>query len=109
MDVTELTRKLVRIPSVSGKEQGCVDLLREVLPKPFVAGRNIYAVRGDGQKTLLLNSHTDTVPASGRWNPIRCSISTDLPLPLIPTITTDSPGCTSSDSPFRTATPPNDL
>jgi acetylornithine deacetylase len=67
MDVTELTRKLVRIPSVSGKEQGCVDLLREVLPKPVVAGRNIFSVRGDGLQTLLLNSHTDTVPATDAW------------------------------------------
>ncbi|MHC4549061.1 MAG: M20/M25/M40 family metallo-hydrolase [Planctomycetota bacterium] len=67
MDVVELTRSLVQIPSISGKEQGCVDLLRTVLPSPTVSGRNIYAVRGEGPTTLLLNSHTDTVPPSDAW------------------------------------------
>jgi len=67
MDVVELTRDLVRIPSVSGSEEGCVALLRKVLPGATVSGRNVYAVRGDGPRTLLLNSHTDTVPASAEW------------------------------------------
>jgi acetylornithine deacetylase len=67
MDVVELTRALVRIPSVSGSEQGCVELLRERLGGATVAGRNVFAVRGSGPDTLLLNSHTDTVPASPEW------------------------------------------
>lgn len=67
MDVVELTRALVRIPSVSGDEAGCVALLREMLPDAVVSGRNVWASRGDGEDTLLLNSHTDTVPASGEW------------------------------------------
>lgn len=67
MDVVELTRALVRIPSVSGNEHGCVALLREMLPLAAVAGRNLFAVRGAGEDTLLLNSHMDTVPASPEW------------------------------------------
>ena len=66
-DVVELTRALVRIPSVSGNEARCVALLAEVLPGAVVSGRNVFAVRGDGPRTLLLNSHTDTVPASDDW------------------------------------------
>ncbi len=67
MNVVELTRNLVRIPSVSGSEQGCVDLLAGLFPDAVISGRNIFAVRGDGPKTLLLNSHTDTVPTSPEW------------------------------------------
>ena len=67
MNVVELTQALVRIRSLSGNEQGCVDLLRETVPGARVSGRNIWAVRGDGPRTLLLNSHTDTVPDSPEW------------------------------------------
>ena len=67
MDVVELTRALVRIPSVSGHEQGCIALLRETLQGAKVVGRNLFAVRGSGSDTLLLNSHMDTVPASPEW------------------------------------------
>ncbi|MCK6458330.1 MAG: M20/M25/M40 family metallo-hydrolase [Planctomycetes bacterium] len=67
MDVVELTRALVRIPSVSGSEQGCIALLRETIQGATVLGRNLYAVRGSGEDTLLLNSHMDTVPASAEW------------------------------------------
>lgn len=69
MNVVELTRALVRIPSVSGGEAACVERLREELGAfaPRVSGRNLYAARGEGPRTLLLNSHTDTVPASKEW------------------------------------------
>jgi len=67
MDVVELTRALVRIPSVSGSEQGCISLLRETLSGATVLGRNVFAIRGSGERTLLLNSHMDTVPASAEW------------------------------------------
>ncbi|MHC4932487.1 MAG: M20/M25/M40 family metallo-hydrolase, partial [Planctomycetota bacterium] len=69
MNVIELTRELVRRPSVSGSEAECVSFLREVLREhaPAVSGRNIFAVRGTGRRALLLNSHTDTVPATGDW------------------------------------------
>ena len=67
MDVVELTRDLVRIRSLSGNEEGCVELLRAALPGAQVSGRNVFAIRGDGPRTLLLNSHTDTVPDSAEW------------------------------------------
>ena len=38
-----------------------------MLPGAVVSGRNLWAMRGDGARTLLLNSHTDTVPASPEW------------------------------------------
>jgi acetylornithine deacetylase len=65
--VVDLTRALVRIPSVSGNEEECVALLADRLGARVV-GRNVIAVRGDGPRALLLNSHTDTVPASDDWN-----------------------------------------
>jgi len=69
MNVLELAQSLVRLPSVSGNEAACVELLRGVLADhaPVVSGRNVFAMRGDGKNTLLLNSHTDTVPPSKEW------------------------------------------
>ena len=52
---------------MSGYEDGCVALLRDVLPGATVSGRNVFAFRGNGARTLLLNSHMDTVPASAEW------------------------------------------
>jgi acetylornithine deacetylase len=52
---------------VSGNEAACAELLRARLPGARVSGRNVWAARGDGPRTLLLNSHTDTVPASAEW------------------------------------------
>ncbi|HEX5137230.1 MAG TPA: M20/M25/M40 family metallo-hydrolase, partial [Planctomycetota bacterium] len=48
-------------------EQGCIALLRETIQGAAVFGRNLVAVRGSGEDTLLLNSHMDTVPASPEW------------------------------------------
>jgi len=68
-NVVELTRELVRRPSISGNEAECVAYLNEVLAEhaPTVTGRNIWATRGEGPRTLLLNSHMDTVPDSPDW------------------------------------------
>jgi len=44
-----------------------VELLRSALPGAQVLGRNVFAAKGSGPDTLLLNSHTDTVPASAEW------------------------------------------
>jgi len=65
-DVVALTQQLVRLPSVSGNEQACVELLTDLLPNARVSRRNVWASKGEG-KTLLLNSHTDTVPDSAEW------------------------------------------
>ena len=49
MNVVELCRDLVRIPSLSGAEEGCVALLQVRLRsfEPKVSGRNVFAVSGD--------------------------------------------------------------
>jgi acetylornithine deacetylase len=69
VDVVELTRELVRRPSISGNEAECVALLADVMREhaPTISGRNVWAVRGEGPRTILLNSHTDTVPDSADW------------------------------------------
>jgi len=66
-DVVGLTRELVKRPSVSGNESACVELLAGILPGAVVSGRNVWAAKGAGARTLLLNSHTDTVPAGDAW------------------------------------------
>ena len=68
----EVLEDLLRIESPSGREEGVVaylhDLLERAGARPIVQGRNIWAVRGtDDGPTLLLNSHTDTVPATSAW------------------------------------------
>lgn len=45
-----------------------MDMLRGLLPDVAVSGRNVWASRGGGKRTLLLNSHTDTVPPSADWS-----------------------------------------
>jgi acetylornithine deacetylase len=67
----EVLEDLLRIESPSGREERVVEYLRELLEragaKPRVHGRNVWAERGDGPTTLLLNSHIDTVPATSAW------------------------------------------
>jgi acetylornithine deacetylase len=69
MDVFDLTKKLISIPSISGDEGAVVDFLAEYLKRAGfevelrqAAERrpNIYARRGD--PVVVLSSHTDTVP-----------------------------------------------
>lgn len=67
-----LARDLVRIPSESGGEAAVADrleaVLRELGLEPRRSGRNVYSFLGEGGPLLLLNSHTDTVPAGGGWS-----------------------------------------
>lgn len=63
----EVLEDLVRIESPSGREERAADYLRALVPGAIVSGRNVWAVRGEGSPTLLLNSHTDTVPATPAW------------------------------------------
>jgi acetylornithine deacetylase len=69
MNVFELTRKLISIPSISGDEKSVAEFLAEYLSaagfqvelKDAAAGRpNVYAQRGDPD--VVLSTHTDTVP-----------------------------------------------
>lgn len=71
MNVVELLKDLVRLPSPSGKEELVVSYLGEVFSglgwKPVKSGRNIHVELGSGGPLLLLNSHTDTVPVGEGW------------------------------------------
>jgi acetylornithine deacetylase len=69
MNVFELTKTLISIPSVSGEERKVADYLADYLSKAgfevdlqdAVEGRpNVYARRGDPD--VVLSTHTDTVP-----------------------------------------------
>jgi len=69
MNVFELTRKLISIPSISGDEKQVADFLAEYLSgagfevelQETAAGRpNVYARRGEPE--VVLSTHTDTVP-----------------------------------------------
>lgn len=69
MNVLELTRKLISIPSISGDEKKVAEFLAEYLKaaglevelQQAAEGRpNVYARRGDPD--VVLSTHTDTVP-----------------------------------------------
>jgi acetylornithine deacetylase len=69
MDVFELTRQLIAIPSISGDEKRVVDFLADYLTaagfqvelQEAAPNRpNLYALRGVPQ--VVLSTHTDTVP-----------------------------------------------
>jgi len=69
MNVFELTRKLISIPSISGDEKAVAEFLanylREVgfeveLQEAVESRPNVYARRGDPE--VVLSTHTDTVP-----------------------------------------------
>lgn len=69
MDVLELTRQLIAIPSISGDEKRVADFLADYLSAAGFrvelqdAARdrpNVYAYRGNPQ--AVLSTHTDTVP-----------------------------------------------
>ena len=72
-DALDLAAALVAIPSVSGSEAAVVERIRVTLAgwglAPAVSGRNVWC-RIDGRRpgrTLLLQSHIDTVPSSPEW------------------------------------------
>ncbi len=66
-------KELIRIPSVSGNEEGAADCIQEVLKRHgFSVNRKIHNVwsvlhRSDKLPTILLNSHIDTVPPGDGW------------------------------------------
>jgi acetylornithine deacetylase len=69
MDVFDLTKKLISIPSISGDERAVAQFLAEYLGRAGFDVElqqtpgdrpNVYAKRGDPR--VVLSSHTDTVP-----------------------------------------------
>ena len=71
MNAVELLRELVRIPSESGHEDAVVTRLEALFEsfgwQPRREGRNLWTLLGETGPLLLLNSHTDTVPAGEGW------------------------------------------
>lgn len=78
-EVISLTKKLIKIPSVTGNEKQICDFLYNYLKKcGFVVSKeyvednrpNIIArfKKGEKGKTILLNGHLDTVPAGDNWS-----------------------------------------
>lgn len=70
LDLLDLHRRLVAIPSVSGAEEEAARFLAAWLAergaRPVLLGRSVLAAMGEGP-LLLLDSHLDTVPAGPGW------------------------------------------
>jgi succinyl-diaminopimelate desuccinylase len=66
----ELTQNLIRLPSVTPNDAGCLDLIAELLKKAgfsiehliFGEVKNLWAKRGTDQPLLIFAGHTDVVP-----------------------------------------------
>ncbi|GMU80440.1 MAG: acetylornithine deacetylase [Planctomycetota bacterium] len=71
IDPIGLLADLVAAKSYSGQEGPAADVMEAALRRAGLApqriGHNVICTRGRGSKTLLFNSHLDTVPASDRW------------------------------------------
>ncbi len=77
MDVVELTRALVRLPSVTPKDSGCQQMIAQLLTKlgfstesmRFGEVDNLWARRGTAGPVLCFAGHTDVVPPgpSEQW------------------------------------------
>ena len=78
MDVVQLACDLIRCPSVTPNQVGCLDLLESRLSRAGFAceyineaeTENLYAVfRGGEGPSILLNGHCDVVPPGplGAW------------------------------------------
>jgi len=69
--VLELTKELIKKPSVTPLDEGCQDLIASRLKKigfeinhlDFGEVSNLWATYGEGEKTLTLLGHTDVVPS----------------------------------------------
>lgn len=69
-----LLKSLIRIPSLSREETACADFLEKYLTDcdahPQRHGNNIWCIQPlhhEGQPTLLLNAHIDTVKPAAGW------------------------------------------
>jgi succinyl-diaminopimelate desuccinylase len=70
VDAVELARALIRLPSVTPEDAGCMDLLERMLePLGFRCRRmqfgeieNLYARQGETGRNLCFAGHTDVVP-----------------------------------------------
>ncbi len=64
-------QNLIRIPSVTGEEEAIAGYVSQEVSRmgyhPEVKSNNVFFETGSGQKSLLLNSHLDTVKLGGDW------------------------------------------
>lgn len=76
MNVTDLLKKMIEIPSISENEKEVTKFVFDYLKKnnfsPRIYKNNVYCTVGKKGRTLLLNSHLDTVPPTS-WtiNPFK--------------------------------------
>lgn len=78
IDPVELTRDLIRRPSITPADAGAMDVLEAVLTRlgfacrrlPFEGIENLYARRGTASPNLCFAGHTDVVPTGdpGAWS-----------------------------------------
>ena len=78
IDPVELTRDLIRRPSVTPADEGAMDMLERILTglgfhcrrMPFEGIENLYARRGTASPNLCFAGHTDVVPtgAAEAWS-----------------------------------------
>ena len=69
-----LTQELIRRPSVSPEDQGCLQIIAERLGAigfrlermPFGPVENLWALHGEGGPVLCFAGHTDVVPTGPR-------------------------------------------
>jgi succinyl-diaminopimelate desuccinylase len=63
--------ELIRIPSITGNEEAIAAYVAQELSRmgyrPENKSNNVYCEIGSGAKSLLLNSHLDTVELGGQW------------------------------------------
>jgi acetylornithine deacetylase len=96
LDPIALLKRLIEARSYSGQEAPAADVveaaLRDAGLAPRRMGDNVICEKGRGARTLLLNSHLDTVPASNAWtrDPWTAAIENDL---LYGLGATDSKSC----------------
>ncbi|MGD6858517.1 MAG: succinyl-diaminopimelate desuccinylase [Enterobacteriaceae bacterium] len=68
----KLTKKLVRIKSITPNDKGCQNIISKILIKlnfnveffNYKNTKNLWAYKGSGKKTLLFLGHTDVVDAN---------------------------------------------
>jgi succinyl-diaminopimelate desuccinylase len=73
-DALSLTQELIRRPSVSPEDHGCLEVIGTQLarlgfvvePMPFGPVSNLWAVRGNDRPVLCFAGHTDVVPTGPR-------------------------------------------
>ncbi|MBK8208106.1 MAG: M20/M25/M40 family metallo-hydrolase [Planctomycetes bacterium] len=66
--IADSLSQITRIQRVSGNEHGVIEWFKHKFTQHGLqfkhSGRNLLAWRGSGKRRLLLNTHTDTVPAN---------------------------------------------